>query len=186
MIPPKHLNNRSDMGRKTRTSKGKTMKPNFFVFCEGETEIAYVKFLRSIYRVPIQIITKKSDPNISNKYIDNCKKDYVTTSKDMTFLMFDLDVEGLLERLQKIDNAILLVSNPCIEFWFLLHYEECKSEISTTNCIKRVLKHTDKYSKGKLTEAEKQVLTANIAVATARAKGVERVRESFLYRISAY
>ena len=63
------------MGRKTRVSKGKTMKPNFFVFCEGETEIAYVKFLRSIYRVPIQIIAKKSDSNISVKYIENCKKD---------------------------------------------------------------------------------------------------------------
>ena len=44
------------MGRKVRISKGKQMKPNFFVFCEGETEIAYVKFLRSLYRAPIQVI----------------------------------------------------------------------------------------------------------------------------------
>ena len=43
------------MGRKVRISKGKQMKPNFFVFCEGETEIAYVKFLRSLYRAPIQV-----------------------------------------------------------------------------------------------------------------------------------
>ena len=85
------------MGRKIRISKGKTMKPNFFVFCEGETEVAYVKFLRSIYRIPIQIIPRKSDSNISNKYIENCKKEYITTKNDRTFLMFDLDVDGMYE-----------------------------------------------------------------------------------------
>ena len=34
------------MARVQRTSKGKTMKPNYFVFCEGETEVAYVEMLR--------------------------------------------------------------------------------------------------------------------------------------------
>ena len=36
------------MGRKIRLSKEKQMKPNFFVFCEGKTEMAYIKFLRSL------------------------------------------------------------------------------------------------------------------------------------------
>ena len=38
------------MGRQIRKSKGKTMKPNFFVFCEGESEVAYISHLRSQYR----------------------------------------------------------------------------------------------------------------------------------------
>ncbi len=38
------------MGKAARNSKGKTMRPNFFVFCEGKTEITYVKFLRSVFR----------------------------------------------------------------------------------------------------------------------------------------
>jgi glutamyl/glutaminyl-tRNA synthetase len=158
------------MGRKTRVSKGKTMKPNFFVFCEGETEVTYVKFLRSIYRVPIQIIPKKSDSNISNKYIENCKRDYVTTSNDKIFLMFDLDVEGMLENLQKIANAILLVSNPSIELWFLLHYEDCKAELSSAECIQKLKKHSANYSKGSLTNIGKTVLYENTAIATNRAK----------------
>ena len=85
------------MGRKARVSKGKQMKPNFFVFCEGETEMAYVKFLH-------------------------------------------LDVEGMLEHLQKIPNAELLVSNPCIELWFLLHYQEQKLEISSDKCVQKYQK----------------------------------------------
>ena len=46
------------MGRQIRKSKGKTMKPNFFVFCEGESEVAYISHLRSQYRAPIQIIPR--------------------------------------------------------------------------------------------------------------------------------
>ena len=82
------------MGRQIRKSKGKTMKPNFFVFCEGESEVAYISHLRSQYRAPIQIIPRKSDSNISVRYIENCKREYVATKNDKTFLMFDLDVDG--------------------------------------------------------------------------------------------
>ncbi len=158
------------MGRKPRISKEKTMKPNFFVFCEGKTEITYVKFLRSIYRVPIQIIPRKSDSNISDKYIENCKKEYITTENDKTFLMFDLDVEGMLERLSNVSNVILLVSNPCIELWFLLHYKDCKTELSTENCIKELLVFSGKYTKGILSEQEKQVLSVNMTDAINRSQ----------------
>lgn len=58
------------------------MKPNFFVFCEGETEIAYVKFLRSLYRAPIQVIPKKGKSNISEDYIERSKNEYVRTGQD--------------------------------------------------------------------------------------------------------
>lgn len=146
------------------------MKPNFFVFCEGKTEVTYVKFLSSVYRVPIQIIPRKSESNISKRYIDNCKRDYVTTDKDKTFLMFDLDVANVLGHLQEIKDTILLVSNPCIELWFLLHFEECKSEIPTNDCVERLKSHSGRYTKGKLTEHERQVLASSIGEATTRAK----------------
>ena len=132
------------MGRKARISKGKQMKPNFFVFCEGETEIAYVKFLRSLYRAPIQVIVKKGKSNISEDYIEKSKNEYVRTEQDKVFLMYDLDVDGMLEQLQKIPNAELIVSNPCIELWFLLHYQEQKSEILKQKrkfAIKKVLEN---------------------------------------------
>lgn len=164
------------MARKTRISKGKTMKPNFFVFCEGETEVAYVKFLRSLYRVPIQIIPRKSDSNISDKYIENCKREYVTTKNDRTFLMFDLDVEGILERLQKVKDAILLISNPCIELWFLLHYEDCKTEQTSSGCVQKLKKHACTYTKGALSEIEKSTLLKNMDAALSRSKSLTKYR----------
>ena len=158
------------MGRKVRISKGKQMKPNFFVFCEGETEIAYVKFLRSLYRVPIQVIPKKSKSNISEDYIERSKNEYVRTGQDRVFLMYDLDVDGLLEHLLKIPNAELLVSNPCIELWFLLHYQEQKVEITSEKCIQKLHKVTKGYRKGGLSEEEKKVLAENRELAVDRAK----------------
>ena len=158
------------MGRKARISKGKQMKPNFFVFCEGETEIAYVKFLRSLYRAPIQVIVKKGKSNISEDYIERSKNEYVRTEQDKVFLMYDLDVDEMLEQLQKIPNAELIVSNPCVELWFLLHYQDQKSEISSDKCIKKLQKVSKEYKKGTLSEDEKEVFAQNKELAIERAK----------------
>ncbi len=158
------------MGRKVRISKGKQMKPNFFVFCEGETEIAYVKFLRSLYRAPIQVIPKKGKSNISEDYIERSKNEYVRTGQDRVFLMYDLDVDGMLEHLLKIPNAELLVSNPCIELWFLLHYQEQKVEITSGKCIQKLHKVSKGFRKGGLSEEEKKVLAENRELAVERAK----------------
>ena len=149
------------------------MKPNFFVFCEGETEIAYVKFLRSLYRAPIQVIPKKGKSNISEDFIVKSKNEYVQTDQDKVFLMYDLDVDGMLEQLQKISNAELLVSNPCVELWFLLHYQEQKSEISSDKCIKKLQKFSKEYKKGTLSEEEKEVFAKNKKLAVERAKALD-------------
>ena len=148
------------------------MKPNFFVFCEGETEMAYVKFLRSLYRAPIQVIPKKGKSNISEDYIEKSKNEYVQTDQDKVFLMYDLDVDGMLEQLQKIPNAELLVSNPCVELWFLLHYQEQKTEISSGKCIQKLQKFSKEYKKGILSEEEKTFLAEKKDLAIERAKNM--------------
>ena len=148
------------------------MRPNFFVFCEGETEIAYVKFLRSLYRAPIQVIPKKGKSNISEDYIEKSKNEYVRTEQDKVFLMYDLDVDGMLEQLQKIPNAELLVSNPCVELWFLLHYQEQKTEISSGKCIQKLQKFSKEYKKGILSEEEKTFLAEKKDLAIERAKNM--------------
>ena len=56
--------------------------------------------------------------------------------------MFDLDVPGMLEHLRKIKDVVLLLSNPCIEYWFLLHYRDASKELSSAECL-RMLKGID-------------------------------------------
>lgn len=145
------------------------MNPTFFVFCEGKTEAAYVDLLRRSFRVPVEIIARVSDSNISQPYIDRCKRERFTTSNDKTFLMFDLDVAGMLRHLSKIKGAILLLSNPCIEYWFLLHYNDANREMSSAECLALLKSKDTEYSKGAFSEAMKKVLIENIADASERA-----------------
>lgn len=164
------------MGRTRRLSKNREVNPTFFVFCEGETEEAYVKLLRSLYRLPIEIIPKISDSNISEKYIQSCKKQYVLHDKDMTFLMFDLDVAGMFERLSSIPDAILLCSNPCFELWLLLHYTEHKNTVSSPVCIHKLMDHESHYTKGSIIHSLHTHLIEN------RMLAVEKAKQLILYK----
>ena len=161
------------MARKAKQPRGKKMNPTFFVFCEGKTEAAYVDLLRRSFRVPVEIIARVSDSNISQPYIDRCKRERFTTSADKTFLMFDLDVPGMLSHLSKIKDAILLLSNPCIEYWFLLHYADVNREISSSECLALLRSKDPAYSKGEFSTAMKRILIENISDAAARAKDKE-------------
>lgn len=158
------------MARKAKQPKGKRMNPTFFVFCEGKTEAAYVDLLRRNFRVPVEIIARVSDSNISQPYIDRCKRDRFTTPEDKTFLMFDLDVPGMLDRLKKIQDATLLLSNPCIEYWFLLHYVDVNREISSSECLALMRSKDPAYFKGEFSTAMKKVLIEDIEAAGDRAK----------------
>lgn len=161
------------MARKAKQPRGKKMHPTFFVFCEGKTEAAYVDLLRRSFRVPVEIIVKVSDSNISQPYIDRCKRERFTTAEDTTFLMFDLDVPGMLEHLRKIKDAVLLLSNPCIEYWFVLHYKDTNKELSSAECL-ALLGSIDKdYVKGAFSPAMKRALIDSVEEAAKRAKSKE-------------
>lgn len=161
------------MARKAKQPRGRKMNPTFFVFCEGKTEAAYVDLLRRSFRVPVEIIARVSDSNISQPYIDRCKRDRFTTSADKTFLMFDLDVPGMLEHLCKIKDAVLLLSNPCIEYWFVLHYKDTNKELLSAECL-ALLRSIDKdYVKGAFSTAMKRALIDSVEEAAKRAKSKE-------------
>ena len=158
------------MARKERISKGKTMSPNYFVFCEGDTEVAYTEMLRAHYRLPIHIIAKKTLLNITPALVERCKAVYVQTKNDKTYLMYDLDVATMLERLQKVTDAVLLCSNPCFELWLLLHYADQKTELKSGECVSKLIDVEKQYKKGTLSDEMKQHLVENQNTAIDRAK----------------
>lgn len=137
------------MGRKRQPSRGKKIKPQFWVFCEGKTEEAYVCFLRSKYRIPIEIVSKITGNNIDPRKIKSYKKGKPSHEKDIDFLLYDGDIEAVLNRLKDIDNAVLLISNPSIELWFLLHYKNQNAQITTKKCIEELTRRNrTEYKKG--------------------------------------
>ncbi len=152
-----------------RKSKGKRINPTYFVFCEGQTEEEYIKYLRSVFRIPIEINSKRTGNSISKRFINNYLKTKTRHTKDEIFLMFDLDIDGTLQELRELEG-ILLVSNPCIELWFVLHYRDQRANISSPNCIRTLKEIWPNYQKGKLTETQKRELFENINEARTRAQ----------------
>lgn len=72
--------------------------------------------------------------------------------------MYDLDVDGVLDKLTCIPEVTLLVSNPCVELWFLLHNQECKSELDSNRCIAKYESVSPDYKKGSLNAFDLQLL----------------------------
>lgn len=157
------------MVKKSNVKKRK-MRPIFIVFCEGETEVEYINLLRKKYRLPIKIETKILGSSINEPLINKHKKSYKTTSSDdvRIFLMYDADVTGVLDNLKKIKET-LLISKPCIEIWFLAHFNKCfNSELSSSDCIKKLsdIEGWSNYKKGNLEVKQKELLWENRLVAT--------------------
>lgn len=157
--------------RSYRQSKNKSINPAFFVFCEGETEEALMKYLRSKYRMSIEIKPKVAGCDISDRYIANYKKSRPTHKKDKDYLLYDLDKEDIIERLKNV-KATLIGSNPCIELWFLLHYCSQKSETTTEDCIKKLKQNIKQYKKGVIDDNIKKKMVECHQKATERAKSM--------------
>lgn len=159
------------MGRSRRTSRGKKINPTLFVFCEGDTEEAYINMLKSFFRLPsIQIHTQIGGNNITNTYILNYKKDKPTDEKDINYLMYDLDVPTILDRLKKVDDCELLLSNPCIELWFLLHFKNHTANNDCSYFCKELKNRNRTYKKGVIDNKLKEKLCEKIDDAIRRAK----------------
>ena len=151
------------MGR-DRKSNPRTMRRQFLVLCEGETEEAYVFFLKQRYRLPIKIVSKIIGSKISQRLIDRHKKELASDPSEIkVFLMYDGDVPDVLESLKACDG-VMLVSKPCIEIWFMAHYmqipdTELASDTSVRNL--RLIPDWDTYKKGMLTIRQQDSLWDN-------------------------
>ncbi|MCT4664782.1 MAG: RloB family protein [Flavobacteriales bacterium] len=171
-----------------KKNKARSMNPTYFVFCEGDTEKEYIKILKKQFRhIPIEIKEKIEGNQINTRKVVDIiqEKGLYLKNKDKVFLLYDIDVPKMLEKLLKVKDAILLVSNPCIEFWFLLHCEAQNAHISTSNAIKKLEKNWKNYKKGKLTEQMAKILQNNQKQAILKAKKLKAHSNpsSTIYRI---
>ena len=148
------------------------MRPTFFVFCEGESEEAYVKYLRTRFRLPIEVVTHIAGLSITPEHKARYKRGRIVLDSDRDYLMYDLDRNDVLSRLEKIEGATVIASNPCLEIWYLLHCEDRRAEISSDDCLDRLLRHIPTYRKGGLSRELVRVLESEGELATARAGGL--------------
>ena len=162
------------MRSRRQTSKGKKINPHFRVFCEGETEEAYICFLRSEYRLPVEIIPKIAGCDISIRYIKSYKKGKPIHAKDKDFLIYDADVPEILNKLKEIETAVLVASSPAVEIWFLLHYKYQTAHITEDECIRELSnRNRNSYKKGLIDNILKNKLKEKCMDACNRSKRLE-------------
>lgn len=143
------------------------IKPAIYIFCEGESEIQYAKFLKTKFKdvvaiqKPIKGTFDKAESSFksSSKYRDNASE------TDEIWFFFDLDEEQgdqqkwdkrlkiikNLRKLRKKPNiqVRLLMTTGCVEYWFSLHFAKSSPQIKTSvdkiNVEKNLKKFVSSY-----------------------------------------
>jgi hypothetical protein len=149
---------------KSIPSKGKA---NFAFVVDGECEFWYIQMLKRNERE----INVNLEPKIpQRKKLEDQYQHVVELSEnyDKVFWIIDLDVvsresqlskkgtETALQKLVKYSdslkkdfkNVILVINNPCLEFWLLLHFEATSRYFDNCdNATKQLKKHLKDYEK---------------------------------------
>lgn len=165
------------MTSKREPSPSMRMRKIALVICEGETEVSYIDLLRKWYKSPIRIVSHIEGTKITPNLVNNRTKELKISQWDKvyTFLMYDMDVQSINEKLLAC-KAELLLSNPCFEIWLLLHSKDQRSAITTTTLLKELKKCTPvwkNYNKSSFTETQQAYLKNNTDTAAERAKGLK-------------
>ncbi len=155
------------MPKNTRPSR--KMKPVILVLCEGETEECYIDFLKQKYRLPIKIVSKIVGSKINTRLIRRYKKELALTNSETIncFLMYDADVQSVVDNLITCEEKLLL-SRPCIEVWFLAHFQKVPAkDITSEECVNLLKKENPwkDYKKGKLSFEQQEHLWEKLPLA---------------------
>ena len=165
------------MASKREPSPSLRMRKIALVICEGETEVCYINLLKSWYKSPIRIISHIEGTKITPSLVEKRTKELKISQWDKvhTFLMYDMDVQAINEKLRKC-KAEMLLSNPCFEIWLLLHAKDQKAAIETDALVKELKKSAPvwkNYSKSAFTDTQKSFLNDKTDVAVERAKKLQ-------------
>lgn len=132
----------SRAGRPRRRVGEDAVKKSLYVVVEGaRTETEYITHWASLHRrtVTVQIAPEKGlAPRTMVDLAVDRKRQAKRTQRlgrayDEVWCVFDVDEHHALgeARTKARDNGIrLAVSNPCIELWFVLHFQEQTAELS--------------------------------------------------------
>lgn len=154
--------------------KKKNPRRIFLVVCEGETESVYVELLRRHYRLPIVIKSRIAGNRINARLVGQYIRELgVSTDSDYRiFYVYDMDVENIVRILQNMEGTPVL-SNPCVEFWFLLHSLTHNKTVKSEEVVRILTKSAlewKSYRKGCLTDAQRGLLVSKTAEAVERAR----------------
>lgn len=145
----------------------------------GKTEPVYLKQLNrhsANRQVSVTVTVREDDPKNIVQWVRRNSPDY-----DQVWCVTDVDefdIDGALRAAAGSNNIELAISNPCFEYWLLLHFEDCRTPM--TRCgeevTPRLRRYVPTYDKTALRFAD-FADAVDAAVARARRRCPERGAE---------
>lgn len=145
----------SDRVRKIRKQKSKILialegknktEKTYFSNFEDSTKSYNISYAKGNNTDPLNLV------QMLIKQIENMGLDL--QDDDIAYCIFDTDTNPdknkiINEAIQlaKKNNIKIITSSPCVELWFLLHYDYTTSNMSNEEVIKRLKKFYPKYEK---------------------------------------
>ena len=135
-----------------RTGKNRQLSMSALIICEGVTEYDYLHEFRKKYNLTAMKIYQSDNPQ-PIKIIEYAKnKNAINVQYEKVFCVFDVDDNSQLQLNQaqkdgKVNNMHLIISNPCFEYWLLLHFEYTTGFLTVKNAKDKLKKHIDDYNK---------------------------------------
>lgn len=143
---------------RTRRVPVREERTQILVVCGGAaTEPNYFRGLKKERRNPaVKVVVegKGVDP-VSLVRFAAQKRD--TVGCDEAWCVVDVDEFDVAEAVAaaKKKDVNLAISNPCFEYWLLLHFEMCTAPLSCFDDVRgRLIKHLPRYDKSKLCFAD--------------------------------
>lgn len=147
-----------------RPTRHRTTGPKFLVACKGDGEKAYLEAIRQSLRLSDrQIIVrneKGTDPlSVIRSVIEHRtelkKEGRWLAKKDRVWAAFDgdehrdNDAENWYQALDlaQAQRIKLALTNPSLELWYLLHFQDQQSYIHRDKAVEELRKHVPQYMK---------------------------------------
>ena len=144
-----------DAGRRCqRAARKQPQRKVILIVCEGETEEAYFRTVKTHYRNPktpnLKIVRDRSDPVRAVEKGIRLNKD---GDFDHVFCVVDGDKPDRIalarKRIGKRDDFDLIVSLPCFEVWLLLHFAQSDAPFAECAAVcARLREYLPDYVKG--------------------------------------
>ena len=169
-------------------AKRRKRRPIIYIICEGkETETKYFKHFRTrnclVDIVPISSKHKAAEHLVKHAKSLLSQSDYFPKDGDQLWCVFDCDDNTNSELKNASDYAEkygykIVYSNPCFEYWYLLHFIKQNSYLNGADEVLRLLQ-----SKGRLEKYEKS-LDVFAELLPYQSEAVQRAKERLeqLYR----
>ena len=169
----------SDRVRKIRKQKSKILialegknktEKTYFSNFEDSTKSYNISYAKGNNTDPLNLV------QMLIKQIDNMGLDL--QDDDIAYCIFDTDTNpdknkiiNKAIQLAKKNSIKIITSSPCVELWFLLHYDYTTSNMSNEEVIKRLKKFYPKYEKNVNIYSD---IIKNLDKAIERAKKLEK------------